>query len=67
MSLFIFLLALVAMAAVAVVLGGGLYTLFRGGEVSRTWSNKLMRLRILFQAIAIVLLVLFVWIAQSGR
>jgi len=33
----------------------GLYGLFRGGDFNRNWSNKLMRARVLFQFIAVIL------------
>ncbi|ESQ77181.1 twin transmembrane helix small protein [Asticcacaulis sp. AC402] len=67
MSLFLLILSLLAMFAVVVVLGFGLYSLFKGGDFGRKWSNKLMRLRVLFQAIAIVLLIITVWFVQQGR
>ncbi len=44
----------IALGIVALVLLAGLYTLWAGGEVSRTWSNRLMRIRVLAQFIAIV-------------
>jgi len=50
-----------ALTAVAVVLGFGIYALFRGGDFGRSYSNKLMRLRVVMQAIAIVVLVAAVW------
>ena len=50
-----------ALAAVSLVLAAGIYTLFRGGDFSRSYSNKLMRLRVLMQAIAIAVLVLAAW------
>jgi len=46
----------VAVAIVFVVLCLGLYTLWRGGDTARSWSNKLMRIRVLAQAIAIVII-----------
>jgi heme/copper-type cytochrome/quinol oxidase subunit 2 len=46
----------VAVAIVFMVLCLGLYTLWRGGDTARTWSNKLMRIRVLAQAIAIVII-----------
>ena len=51
----------IATGAVAIVLIIGLYSLYRGGDFARTNSNKLMRLRVLMQAIAIlvIMLVLF--------
>ncbi len=50
-----------ALAAVATVLAAGLYSLFRGGDFGRSWSNRLMRLRVLTQALAVAVLVLAVW------
>jgi len=35
----------------------GIYTLFRGGDFSRSWSNKAMRFRVLAQFIVILILV----------
>ncbi len=50
-------LTLAALAAVAGVLALGIYALFRGGDFGRSYSNKLMRLRVVTQAIAIAILV----------
>jgi hypothetical protein len=47
----------VALVVVTLVLFAGLYTLFKGGDVSRSWSNRLMRLRVLAQFIAILLII----------
>ena len=47
----------VSLAAVLIALAVGLYALFRGGDFGRSWSNKLMRLRVLLQFIAVVVLV----------
>ena len=46
-----------ALAAVAITLGFGIYALFRGGDFGRSWSNKLMRLRVVLQFCAILVLV----------
>ncbi|HEX7947558.1 MAG TPA: HIG1 domain-containing protein, partial [Phenylobacterium sp.] len=35
--------------------------LFRGGDFGRSYSNKLMRLRVVMQAVAIVVLVAAAW------
>lgn len=51
----------VSLAAVAIVLAFGIYALFRGGDFGRSYSNKLMRLRVLMQAIAIAVLVAAFW------
>ena len=45
-----------SLLAVVLVLAVGIYSLFRGGEFGRNWSNKLMRLRVLAQFIAIIVL-----------
>ena len=50
-----------ALAAVATVLALGIYALFRGGDFGRSYSNKLMRLRVLAQAIAVAVLMAAVW------
>lgn len=50
-----------ALAAVSLVLALGLFALFRGGDFGRSYSNKLMRLRVLTQAVAIVILVAAAW------
>jgi hypothetical protein len=53
-----------AMAAVFLILVAGIYALFRGGDFGRTWSNKLMRARVLFQFIAILAVIGAVWAKQ---
>jgi hypothetical protein len=50
------LLVGVAVFAVFCVLCLGLYTLWKGGETSATWSNKLMRIRVLMQFIAVLVI-----------
>jgi hypothetical protein len=50
-----------ALGAVVVVLAIGIYALFRGGDFGRSWSNKLMRLRVVMQAVAIAILLGAVW------
>ena len=60
MDLFDYLI-FAALAAVSVVLALGIYSLFRGGDFGRSWSNKLMRLRVVTQAIAVAVLMAAVW------
>lgn len=55
------LLVLLATAAVAITLGFGIYSLFRGGAYARSNSNRLMRLRVVLQAVAVVLLMTGLW------
>lgn len=55
------ILILVAILAVAVTLGFGLWSLHKGGDADRSRSNKLMRLRVGLQAVAVVLLCVGMW------
>ena len=55
------ILILLAIAAVAITLGFGIYSLYRGGDFARSHSNKLMRLRVALQALAIALLCVGMW------
>lgn len=56
---------LVVVAAVGVVLALGLGTFGREGQAMRYRANRLMQLRILLQAIAVLALVLLAW-SRSG-
>lgn len=60
MTNFFYTLIPFALAAVAVVLLLGLINMMRGG--SPNTSQKLMRLRVLFQFIALVLIMITVWL-----
>ena len=55
----------VALAAVVLILAAGLSTLFIGGDVSRRWSNRLMRYRVLAQAVAILIVLAVVYFARG--
>ncbi|CAN5325691.1 hypothetical protein BH10PSE2_BH10PSE2_06920 [soil metagenome] len=55
------ILILLAIAAVSVTLGFGIYSLYRGGDYARTNSNRLMRLRVVLQGVAVLLLVAGMW------
>lgn len=57
----------VALAAVFITLCVGVYALMRGGEFGRSYSNKLMRLRVLLQAIAVAILLVAFWWSGSHR
>lgn len=48
----------IALAAIVIVLGFGIANLVRRDEKQASRSNQLMRMRVIFQAIAIALLVL---------
>ena len=62
---FVKILGVILLMVVAVVLILGIGTLFKGGETSKKYSNKLMQLRVLFQFIAIVVLVSFAYFFKN--
>lgn len=58
----------ICLAGVVFILGLGIYALFRGGDFGRSYSNKLMRLRVLAQFVTILVLVAaFWWNRHGGR
>ena len=59
------IVGIVMLILVAVILILGIGTLFKGGKTSKKYSNKLMQLRVLFQFIAIVLLVSFAYFFKN--
>ena len=58
------LLIAIAIATVASILVMGLYTLFKGGDVAATWSNRLMRMRVLAQFVAIVIIMAVLYFSR---
>ena len=58
MSTFGFILLVLAMAATLGVLFVGLFSMARGGEFNRRNANKLMRARIICQAVALAIFAL---------
>lgn len=56
----------VSLGAVLLALAGGLYALYRGGDFGRSWSNKMMRLRVGLQFLAIIVLVAAFWWRTRG-
>ena len=66
MSSFLFnFVGFILLGSVAIVLILGIYTLFKGGDTSKKYSNKLMQLRVLFQFIAIIVLVVFAYFFKN--
>ena len=56
-EIFVKVSAVILLVAAAVVLILGIGTLFKGGDTSKKYSNKLMQLRVLLQFVAIIVLV----------
>jgi len=65
MSLFVTILFYAALLALLVVLGLGIANMARGDENQPSRSNKLMRLRVMIQAVVIALLVLIGFMAGA--
>ncbi|MDH3236879.1 MAG: twin transmembrane helix small protein [Alphaproteobacteria bacterium] len=59
------ILLFVAMGITLVVLFTGLISMARGGEFDRKNSNRLMRLRVLFQVIAILIFILLAFVFKG--
>ncbi len=52
-------------AAVFVVLVVGVLAMARGDTFNKNWSQRLMRMRVLFQAIVVLLIVIFFGIISN--
>lgn len=63
----LFVLVVVTMAAVAIILMIGIGGFGKGGEFNRKYANKLMRMRILVQFVAVLIILLFVFITRGGE
>ena len=62
----LFAVVVLAILAVVVVLGIGIGGFALGGEFNRKYGNLMMRLRLLFQAIAVALILLYVFLRGQG-
>ena len=62
----LFILILVAVAAVVIVLMIGLAGFGKGGAFNLKYGNKMMRLRLLAQFVAVVLIMAYVYFTQNG-
>jgi|TARA_B110000902_G_scaffold257746_1_gene326376 heme/copper-type cytochrome/quinol oxidase subunit 2 len=66
MSNFLFnFIGFILLGSVAIVLLLGIYTLFKGGNTSKKYSNKLMQLRVLLQFFAVIILVLMAYFFKN--
>ena len=64
-GIFVKVLSITLLIAVGVVLILGIGTLFKGGNTSKKYSNKLMQLRVLLQFVAIIVLVVFAYFFKN--
>jgi hypothetical protein len=61
----LFFLIIFACLAVLAVLALGIGTFAKGGDFNKKYANKIMRLRLLLQFIAVVLIMLFVYLRDG--
>ena len=57
---------ILAMAATVGAMVWGLIGMARGGEFNARWSNKMMRYRVLFQAIALAIFGILVLLSKGS-
>lgn len=62
----LYIVILLVLAAVVAVLALGIGNFGKGGSNSAKRSNKLMQYRILFQALAVILVLLFIFLSARG-
>jgi len=62
----LFFLVIFACLAVFAVLLVGVIGFAKGGDFNKKYANKIMRLRIVLQFIAVLLIVLYVWLRNGG-
>lgn len=65
MAEFTYVLSIIVMLAVAVVLVRGLINMMRGGDGN--FSNKMMQMRVILQAVAVALIAITLWLTGGGR
>ena len=62
----LFIIAVITCLLVLIVLMLGIGSFAKGGQFGKKYSNKLMRVRIILQAIAVVLIIAFVFFEKKG-
>ncbi len=63
---FVLTLLLLFMAATVGVLFLGLFSMARGGDFDKRNANRFMRLRVIFQGIAVLLFIVFMMVWHRG-
>ena len=62
----LFIVVAIACLAVLAILLVGVAGFARGGDFNRKHANRIMRLRILAQFLAVILILVFVWVRRGG-
>ena len=66
MSSIFLILAIVTCLVVLIILMFGIGSFAKGGNFGRKYSNKFMRWRIIAQAVAVLLIIAFVYFEKKG-
>ena len=64
-GIFVKIISIMLLITVGVILILGIGTMFKGGNTSKKYSNKLMQLRVLLQFVAIVILIVFAYFFKN--
>ena len=67
MSVLLFIMILIAAGATLFVLARGVIGMAQGKDITGQRSQELMRKRVMYQAVAIVFIVLFLLVASGGK
>lgn len=62
----LFVLVILACLAVLGVLLLGVGSFAKSGEFHKKYANKIMRLRVLLQFVAVALIMLYIWLRDGG-
>ena len=63
---FDFIVLAIALGIVATILGWGIITMARGGAYNVKNSNRIMRYRIIFQALALIIILVLMWFRHKS-
>ena len=62
----LFIISIIACLVVLIILMFGIGSFAKGGNFGKKYSNKLMRWRIIAQALAVLLIIAFVYFEKRG-
>ena len=62
----LFILVILACLSVFIVLMIGVGSFAKSGEFHKKYANKLMRLRVALQFVAVILIMLYIWLRDGG-
>lgn len=66
MNIFFTFALILAMAATLGALAWGIIAMARGGEFNAKWSNKMMRYRVMLQAVALAFFAILLFLSKGG-